>query len=111
MIRLLLDQNLPPKLSNWFVARGIDAVHVRNVGLRDATDHQIWQRSLVEKRIILTKDSDFALMSRSNPNKLVRVIWCRVGNIHNHGFLKWLDERWPKAEALLADGHIVIELR
>jgi predicted nuclease of predicted toxin-antitoxin system len=105
VIHLLLDQNLSPKLTDWFAERGVDAVHVRNVGLRDATDHQIWQRSLAEQRII------FALMSRSNPNKLVRVVWCRIGNIRNRDFLLWLEDRWPKAEALLADGHIVIELR
>ena len=86
-------------------------MHVRNVGLRDATDHQIWQRSLAEKRIILSEDSEFALVSRSNPNKLVRVIWCRAANVPKSDFLKWLDDRWSKAEALLADGHIVIELR
>ncbi len=63
-----------PRLATWFVERGVDAVHVRNVGLRDATDQQIWQRSLAEKHIIITKDSDFALMSRSNPDKLVRVV-------------------------------------
>jgi predicted nuclease of predicted toxin-antitoxin system len=111
MIRLLLDQNLPPSLVTWFNERGFDAVHVREIGLRDSTDHQIWQRSLAEGRIIVTKDSDFAAMSRSNPNKLVRVVWCRIGNMRNRLLLAWLGQKWPAAEALLKQGHIVIELR
>ena len=41
-MRLLVDAQLPPALARWFGERGIAAMAVRQLGLRDSDDGSIW---------------------------------------------------------------------
>jgi predicted nuclease of predicted toxin-antitoxin system len=41
MVRVLLDEGLPLRAAQWLRKSGIDAVHVREVGLASAPDPQI----------------------------------------------------------------------
>lgn len=42
-MKLLFDQNLSPRLPRLLVDLYPDSVHIREIGLRDATDTQIWE--------------------------------------------------------------------
>jgi predicted nuclease of predicted toxin-antitoxin system len=42
----LIDAQLPPALAGWLREAGHDAVHVEDLGLRDANDGAIWQHAL-----------------------------------------------------------------
>lgn len=55
------------------------SVHVRNVGLRDAEDAEIWEYAKINGLVIVSKDSDFHERSFyfGFPPK---VIWLRIGN-------------------------------
>lgn len=55
------------------------SVHVREVGLREGTDQQVWQHAAEHGLAIVTKDSDFRQLSflRGHPPK---VIWLATGN-------------------------------
>ena len=61
-----IDAQLSPGLAVWLRdALSIDAHAVRDLGLRDAEDLQIFDRARTESAIVLTKDRDFAdLVSR-----------------------------------------------
>jgi predicted nuclease of predicted toxin-antitoxin system len=78
-MKLLFDQNLSPRLPQLLADLYPDSVHVREVGLRDATDTQIWEYAKSNNFAIISKDTDF--QSRSllygHPPKF---IWLRVGN-------------------------------
>ena len=76
---LLFDQNLSPRLPNLLADPYPGSVHVRNVGLRDATDSEIWNYAAQNELIIASKDSDFQQRSLfyGHPPKF---IWLRVGN-------------------------------
>ena len=75
-----LDAHLSPRLAHWIrEVLGREAVALRDIGLRDAEDVEIFQRGKLENSIILTKDKDFVdLVGRlgSPPS----VIWLRCGN-------------------------------
>jgi predicted nuclease of predicted toxin-antitoxin system len=78
-VKLLLDQNLSPRL-----LRNLDPVfpgstHVRLVGLRDADDKVVWEYARNLGFVIVSKDSDFHQRSflLGYPPK---VIWIRLGN-------------------------------
>lgn len=58
-MRFLFDQNLSPQLPHLLADLYPDSVHVRDVGLRDATDSEIWAYAGRHGFTIISKDSDF----------------------------------------------------
>ncbi|MDJ0632218.1 MAG: DUF5615 family PIN-like protein [Xenococcaceae cyanobacterium MO_188.B29] len=58
-MKLLLDQGLPRSASMLLSARGINTIHVGEIGLWAAEDAEIIQKAGEEDRIIVTLDADF----------------------------------------------------
>ncbi|RKZ92241.1 MAG: hypothetical protein DRR19_04855 [Candidatus Parabeggiatoa sp. nov. 1] len=78
-MKLLFDQNLPPRLPRLLADIYPDSIHVREIGFREATDTEIWDYAKQHGFAIVSKDSDFqqkSLLYGSPP----KVIWIRVGN-------------------------------
>ena len=78
-MKLLFDQNLSPRLPKLLSDLYPDSMHVREAGLRDASDSSIWNYAGKHDFAIISKDSDFqqrALLLGSPP----KFIWLRVGN-------------------------------
>lgn len=78
-MKLLFDQNLSPRLPRLLADIYPESVHVREVGLREADDSQIWSYAKLNGLAIVSKDSDFqqrSLLHGSPP----KFIWLRVGN-------------------------------
>lgn len=78
-MKLLFDQNLSYRLVRTLADVYPGCQHVRNVGLRDASDTQVWNDARSNGYTILSKDSDFYQRSLAIgfPPK---VIWVRLGN-------------------------------
>ena len=78
-MKLLLDENLSPRLVGGLADMFEGSVHVRHVGLARATDAAIWAYAGDHRLTIVSKDSDFHQMSFvwGPPPK---VIWIRRGN-------------------------------
>ncbi len=78
-MKLIFDQNLSPRLPRLLADLYPDSVHVRDVGLRDSSDTEIWEYAKQNDFVIVSKDSDFQLRSLlyGHPPKF---IWLRVGN-------------------------------
>jgi predicted nuclease of predicted toxin-antitoxin system len=55
----LLDQNQSPLLVGILSTAGHDTVHVRDIGLRQATDAEILSRAKRERRVVISADTDF----------------------------------------------------
>jgi predicted nuclease of predicted toxin-antitoxin system len=109
-MKFLVDQQLPQALVQWLVVRGHEAEHVRQVGLRDADDSDIWRRALRDEAVVLTKDGDFVLL-RSAAALGPMVVWLRIGNATTRALLRWLEARWSEIESGLKSGRAVIEVR
>jgi predicted nuclease of predicted toxin-antitoxin system len=58
-MKLLFDQNLSPRLPRLLADIYADSVHVREVGLRDADDSDVWEYAKLNGFTIVSKDSDF----------------------------------------------------
>lgn len=66
-MRFLLDQNLSPRLGALLTEVGHDAIHVRDMGLAQATDEIVIARAEQEGRVLVSADTDFGmLLARSN---------------------------------------------
>lgn len=78
-MRLLVDQNLSPRLLDALADLYPGSIHVRNVGLGAANDDAVWDYAAREGLAILSKDADFHQRSFvfGAPPK---VVWIRRGN-------------------------------
>jgi predicted nuclease of predicted toxin-antitoxin system len=78
-VKLLFDANVSHKLVRGLASDYPGSTHVRDVGLRGAQDHQIWDQARVHGFVIVSKDTDFRERSyvEGFPPK---VIWLDVGN-------------------------------
>lgn len=78
----LVDAQLPPGLYELLKSQGCKATHVSEVGLGAASDAAIWKRAKDEGAVLISKDEDFALLSRRDPDG-PPVVWIRLGNTTN----------------------------
>jgi predicted nuclease of predicted toxin-antitoxin system len=63
---LLLDENLSPAIAVTLSGQGFDVAHVRDRGLLEAADVDVFARALSEDRILVTSDcDDFAKLARA----------------------------------------------
>ena len=61
-MKLLLDANLSPTLVDVLTGAGYHVVHVRSLGLLDATDSEIFDRAALDGFVVVTADSDFPML-------------------------------------------------
>jgi predicted nuclease of predicted toxin-antitoxin system len=109
-MKFIIDQQLPPAIGGWLRQHRHEAVHVRDIGLRDAPDAEIWKRAIVEGASILTKDEDFAARRKSvtvGPS----IVWLRCGNVSTEYLIGLLAREWPAIGSELDRGASVIEVR
>lgn len=109
-MRFLVDTNLPRALAAWITAKGHVAEHVLDVALAQSKDVQIWRHAASINAIIVSKDADFAEMTRSRSDG-AGVIWIRTGNGTTLDLIAFLSPIWPAVEAELARGERLIEVR
>ena len=78
-MKLLFDENLPPRLAESLCDLYPRSEHVHSCDLGGANDNAVWEYAVARQLVIVSKDSDFAERSvlDSNPPK---VIWIRIGN-------------------------------
>ena len=78
-MRLLYDQNLSYRLVAELQDLYPNSLHVRDIGMKESDDSDIWDYAAQNGYIIVSKDSDFRQQSfmYGHPPK---VIWVRVGN-------------------------------
>ena len=82
-MRIWIDAQLSPKVAAFIRANfNIEAVAVRDVGLRDASDEEIFVAAREANAVVMTKDADFrSLLAQLGPPP--SVIWVRCGNSSN----------------------------
>lgn len=105
-----VDAHLSPAIATWITSTfGIEAIALRDLGLRDAEDPEIFEAAKAQKAVVMTKDSDFVdLVERlSSPPQ---IIWLTCGNTSNAKLREILSETLPRALELLAAGETLVEI-
>ena len=80
-MKFIVDAQLPPALARLLRESGCDASAVREIGLREANDAEIWRYAVQQQAAIITKDEDFAersLYSRDQPGDRLVANWQHV---------------------------------
>jgi predicted nuclease of predicted toxin-antitoxin system len=78
-MKLLLDENLAPRLAKSLSDLYPGSRHVDDCGLKRCQDLEVWDYARANGFVITSKDSDFEQRSllRGHPPK---VVWIRLGN-------------------------------
>lgn len=61
-MRILVDANLSPRVTEALTKAGYDATHVRDHGLLSASDEQILEHAQGNGQVIVSADTDFTTM-------------------------------------------------
>jgi len=107
---LWLDAQLSPAVAVWLRMRfELDAYAVRDLGLRDAEDPDIFAAARAAGVVVMTKDSDFVeLLQRYGPPP--QIIWLRSGNTSNARLKLLLTQALPAVLQMLGAGEPLVEI-
>jgi predicted nuclease of predicted toxin-antitoxin system len=102
-VKLLFDENLSPRLVLSLSDIYPGSAHLRDCGLRGASDLEVWQYARENGFAIVSKDSDFSQRSflLGSPPK---VIWLRIGNCTTMRAEFMLRNAAPRVQSFLAGG-------
>ena len=105
-----LDAQLSPRLARWLTATfGVAATPVRDLGLRDAADHAIYQAAAIAGATVITKDSDFIhLQFQLGPPP--PILWLTCGNTSEARLHEIFLSHFPVARRLLEAGDALVEI-
>ena len=77
-MRFKLDENLPLQLRRLFTESGHDAVTVLDQGMGGAADAEVASVCLLEERILVTQDIDFADIRMYPPGQFPGIVVFRL---------------------------------
>ena len=105
-----IDAHLSPAIATWIVNTfGVEAIALRDLGLRDAEDSEIFEADKAQEAIVMTQDSDFVnLVDRLGAPP--QIIWLTCGSTSNAKLCQILSQTLPKALKLLAAGETLVEI-
>jgi predicted nuclease of predicted toxin-antitoxin system len=109
-VTLWLDAHLSPALAAWLTAHcGVACMSVRDLGLRDAGDRQIFMAARDAGVVVVTKDADFVrLLEQLGPPP--QVLWLTCGNTSNMRLRHLIADNWSEIRSLLSKGESLVEL-
>ena len=98
-MRLLLDNNLSPKLVPLLTDAGNDVTHVRDHGMSAADDSSVLALATETRRVLVSADTDFGtLLARTHATAPSFVLVRRV-----------VGRRVPELAAVIADNLSMVE--
>ena len=105
-----VDAHLSPRIARWLSSQfAIQAVPVRDLGLREATDQQIFEAARAAKAVVMTKDADFVeLVERQGPPP--QILWVTSGNTSEERLRKILGSVFQEALNMLKAGEPLVEV-
>lgn len=105
-----IDAQLPPAIAEWINTNfSVQALAVRDLGFRDATDREIFLAAKQEYAVIMTKDGDF-LRLLDELGAPPQVIWITCGNTSNERLKEILTITLSQAIDLLQAGEEIVEI-
>jgi len=106
-VKFLVDAQLPRRLKRWLVEHGYDAVHTLDLPDKNrTTDDYINELSMSQKRVVISKDSDFynRFFQKLEPYKL---IYLTTGNISTDDLIGIFERNFDLIFAEIQFGNVV----
>jgi predicted nuclease of predicted toxin-antitoxin system len=105
-----VDAQLSPRTARWITASfPVTAQPLRELGLRDAEDEDIFAAARSAGAVVFTKDSDFIrlLEQHGSPPK---ILWLTCGNTSDAALQQILGRHLSTALSLLDGGDDLVEI-
>lgn len=105
-----VDAQLSPRTARWISENfPVVALPLRDLGLRDSSDEDIYSAARIAGVIVITKDNDFVrLLERmGSPPK---IIWLTCGNTSEMALQRILMVHLATALSLLQGGEDLVEI-
>jgi predicted nuclease of predicted toxin-antitoxin system len=107
---LWLDAQISPRLCSWIAQHfAVEAIHVRELHLREGEDAEIFDHARKADVVVFTKDEDFVELVR-RLGMPPQVLWLRCGNMSNAHLKTLLHATLPAAIDLLNQGEPIVEI-
>jgi predicted nuclease of predicted toxin-antitoxin system len=95
-MKFIVDAQLPRKLAVWLRAKGFSAIHTLELPNQNLTsDKEINRLSILEERIVISKDSDF-YDSYFNILEPYKLIFLTTGNIRTNELVAIFEQNLPE---------------
>ncbi len=107
-MKLLVDANLSPNVRDALAAAEFETVHVADVGLLQASDQDIFDWAAEKNYVVITADSDFAMLLAFSRASCPSVVQLRgVAELRADVHARLLVDNLRSVEEALDDGAVV----
>ncbi len=106
-MKFLLNENIPPSLTNRLKSFGYDAIHIYDCGLTGQSDENIIEFASLHNYIIITHDLDYSRIISLSGNSNPSVITFRQKVISADIISDSLARVIPKISVFLTSGALV----
>lgn len=96
------------KVVSWLREQGHNAIHLREEQLQRLSDGQIFNKAILEKRIVLTFDLDFGEIAALSRGKKCSVVVFRLRNTRTFHVIARLDAVLAASSFHLERGAVVV---
>ncbi len=107
-MNFFVDAQLPKSLSDFLKSKGHDSIHTIELADANKTNrfNYYWYLSKNEKRIVISKDSDFleSFLLHGFPEKLILI---KTGNISNLSLIIIFENNLNKLCSLLEESSLI----
>ena len=107
-MKFLADMGISMRVVEWLRSNQHDVIHLREENLHTLPDQEIFEKAIIENRIILTFDLDFGEIVALSKKRPVSVILFRLRNTTTPFVLKRLATVINESKLLLDQGYIFI---
>ena len=108
-MRLLLDENLSPRLADLLRPARHDVVHVRDLGLTSASDERVMAVAANDRRVLVSADTDFGtLLARTGAAAPSVILLRRASGRRASEQAVLLTDNLPAVEEELNVGAVVV---
>jgi predicted nuclease of predicted toxin-antitoxin system len=107
-MRFIVDNALSSRVAEGLNEAGHDAIHVRSIGLASATDNEILSYAKMDRRVIVSADTDFGTLLALNNATIPSFILFRRSDKRPLSILKLLLSTIDSIQDDLDKGAVVV---
>ena len=109
-MRIWIDAQLSPALAAWLTSTfNVEATSLRDLGMRDSEDSEVFRAAREAQAVVMTKDHDFVdLVERFGTPP--QILWITSGNTSNARMREILQVAFADAVELLRSGEPLVEI-